>query len=82
VAIRSILKHIDDKVLDGYQESEIPSLGWTLQSKMFILTSIKSYAHTISLTNGWLTNPEQDLVKLDDSWLKLAQIMHDSAFLK
>lgn len=72
-ACKDIIKHIDDKVFEGYDSDEIKTSGWGIPTKMYILSSIKEYAHTINFTNGWLEDPVKDLVKLDDTWLKLAQ---------
>ena len=75
---KDTIKHIDDKVLEGYELEEIKLLGWGVPTKMYILSSIKEYADTLSFKNGWLEDPVKDLIKLDDSWLKLAQQMHDT----
>ena len=67
---KNIMKHIDDKVFIGIDD--ISAWGWNVTSKIYVLGSVKTYAHTIKCHDGWLVNPVEDLIKLDDTWLKLA----------
>ena len=69
------MAHIDDKVF-GANIEEMHEFGWNLKTRAFVMQQIHVYKDTIVFQDGWLNDIDQDLVKLDDTWLKLAQLMY------
>ena len=50
--------------------------GWNFSTRIFVMQQIDQYRESLKFQDGWLDNVDQDLVKLDDTWLKLAQMMY------
>ena len=73
--MKNLMAHIDDKIFGG-DIDEMHEFGWNFSTRIFVMQQIDQYRESLKFQDGWLDNVDQDLVKLDDTWLKLAQMMY------
>ncbi len=58
-------------------EEDKRQYGFTERALDYMALSVSSYRHTLKIQNKTLIE-EDDYVKVDDTWLKIAKIMIDS----
>ena len=58
----------------------LPNMSLNVQK--YVLQSVDQYFESVIIhESGMLANPLEDLVKLDDTWLKMALMIYDEQFL-
>lgn len=66
-----IFKRVESKIFLDDKE-EMVEYGWDIGAKCYLAQSLAQYIGTVDIKEGWLGDPVTDLVKMDDTWLKLA----------